>query len=223
MLTVPPFFAAILSDNGQRLEAMMLALYSIYMVIQASRLNREYLKLIEQQFQLSQLNQQDGLTGIANRRCFDHTLVHFWKTHVRTQAQLSLMIIDIDHFKQVNDSYGHAAGDEVIIEVANILRARCKRETDLVARIGGEEFAVLIAINNFDTVQEIAEKIRRKVEKTTIEHDDHFINITISIGIAYTVPDLNKDTANFYKLADQCLYRAKENGRNRIESETYNS
>jgi len=217
VLTVPPFFAAIFSDYGRQLEAMMLALYSIYMLVQAGRLNHEYLKLIEQQFQLNQLNQQDGLTGIANRRCFDQTLVHFWKTHIRTKAQLSFIIIDIDFFKAINDKYGHAAGDEVIIEVANVLSSSCKRETDLVARIGGEEFGVLIAINNFEQVKSMAEKIRQKIENTKIEHDGQCINVTVSIGIATMIPDHNKDTSELYKQADQCLYRAKENGRNCIE------
>ena len=221
VLTIPAFFAALITDNDKLLEAMLLALYSLYMIVQASRLHGEYLTLIQQQFQLQQLNQLDGLSGIANRRCFDHTLVHFWKTHIRTQAQLSLLLIDIDHFKQVNDTYGHAAGDEVIIEVANVLKATCKRETDLVSRIGGEEFGVLIATNDITQVREMAEKIRRKIESSSLEHDGQLINFTISIGISSTVPDLNKNTSDFFKVADRCLYKAKENGRNRIEFESY--
>ena len=221
VLIIPAFFAALITDNNKLLEAMLLALYSLYMFVQASRLNGEYLTLIQQQFQLQQLNQIDGLSGIANRRCFDHTLVHFWKTHIRTQARLSLILIDIDHFKQVNDTYGHAAGDEVIIETGNVLKTTCKRETDLVARIGGEEFGVLIATNEVDQVKEIAEKIRRKIETTPIEHDGQLINFTISLGIASTIPALDKNTSDFYKAADKCLYSAKERGRNRIEFEYY--
>lgn len=221
VLTIPPILVALLSNNDKLLEATMLSLYSLYMLIQAGRLSGEYLTLIEQQFQLQQLNQLDGLSGIANRRCFDDTLVLFWKTHIRTEAQLSLLLIDIDHFKQVNDTYGHAAGDEVIIEVANVLKSSCKRETDLVARIGGEEFAVLIAINDFEQVKQIAERIRQRIETTRLEHDGQLINFTISIGIANTIPELNKNSSDYYKTADRCLYTAKESGRNRIECESY--
>ena len=219
MLIIPAFFAALIAEQSQPVEAILLTLYAIYMSVQASRLNREYMTLIEQHFQLRQLNQQDGLTGIANRRCFDQTLELFWNTHLRTQAPLSLLLIDIDHFKQVNDTYGHAAGDEVIIEIASILKRTFRRETDLVARIGGEEFGVLIAVNKLDKVQEIAERICSRTAKRTVEHDEHDINVTISIGIASTTPDLNKNTTELYKLADQCLYRAKRNGRNRVEYE----
>ncbi len=217
VLTVPPLLAALLSESNKVLEAMMLALFGCYMVMQAGRLNREYMTLITQQYQLQQLNQQDGLTGIANRRCFDESLLKCWKTLSRTRTHLTLILVDIDKFKEVNDCHGHAAGDDVIIRVANILKATCQRETDLVARIGGEEFAVLITTDKFEKVLVTAERIRSEVEKTHFEADGQGFNVTVSMGIVNTMPDMNKTTTELYKMADRCLYRAKENGRNRIE------
>lgn len=166
---------------------------------------------------LESLSQTDGLTGAANRRYFDHTIRHAWRVQIRSQQPITLLLIDIDYFKKFNDTYGHIAGDECLILVSKTLQGIIKRPTDFFARYGGEEFVILI---NGDVEEGIAvaEKAKAAVSELQVEHSGSiFKHITISLGVASMVPQLNSKPAQLIKKADVALYQSKENGRNRYE------
>lgn len=161
--------------------------------------------------QLEELATRDALTGIANRRQFDDKLLELYRSFRRTQQPFTLMILDIDHFKQVNDKHGHALGDQVLCQFAKLLEEKV-RVTDFTARYGGEEFAALLP----DTPAEpnafgVAEKIRKAVENTEFPGG---LAITVSIGLSQVIPE-DTELNTLFERADQALYRAKQTGRNR--------
>jgi diguanylate cyclase (GGDEF)-like protein len=158
----------------------------------------------------------DGLTGLHNRRWLDSTLPRLVQRFLRSGAPLSLQLLDIDFFKKVNDTYGHAAGDHVLRTVARIVVAAL-RPTDLAARFGGEEFVILLPDTDLDGACVAAERLRSAVAATAIEiPDGRTIGpVTISLGVAeLTATD---DAAAILWRADEALYRAKEGGRNAVE------
>ncbi len=175
--------------------------------------------------QLNHANQEleglaviDELTQLANRRHFDHSLYQEWNRLRRENAPLSLILIDIDYFKQYNDTYGHLGGDFCLQEVARILRQAGKRETNLAARYGGEEFALILPNTNIEGAIQIAEILRSDVEALKIAHATSKISdyITVSIGVATLIPKDHLTPKMLLHQADQTLYLAKNNGRNRV-------
>ena len=220
-LTILPFFTAMFLADSRFQEGLMLLLYGAYMLIQANRLNKEYIFNLKQQFQLNRLSLQDGLTGIANRRCFDQALTNLWKNALRSHKHLTLILIDIDLFKRVNDQFGHSAGDAVIKGVAEAIQSVCMRDTDIVARIGGEEYAVLLNSCDPEMIQSLAERIRVAIEMQVVTFDGNEISVTASIGVAFTKPNKQQSTVEFYKIADQSMYAAKKSGRNLVKINDY--
>lgn len=167
---------------------------------------REYRRLqLAQQLALT-----DGLTSVANHRHFQNVL----QTHLNDDILLSLLLIDIDHFKQLNDTYGHLYGDHILARMGEIL-SRAVRGGDLVARYGGEEFAVLLPDTCPEGAQEVAERIRQSVADETFIGQDGVIQVTVSIGWATRLPGGHEREA-LIKEADGHLYRAKRQGRNRV-------
>lgn len=175
-------------------------------------------QLLETNMKLQQLMHSDSLTGLSNRRHFDEYLDMEWRRAQRRQSQLSLLMIDVDHFKHYNDAFGHVAGDDALYKVAQTLRVCCHRSVDRVARYGGEEFAVILPETQMEGALLIAEKMRDAVESLRILHP--FPNsiglLTISVGVATVVPGQNTRPDLLIDLADQGLYRAKNSGRNRV-------
>jgi diguanylate cyclase (GGDEF)-like protein/PAS domain S-box-containing protein len=174
--------------------------------------------------QLQQANQKlenlamvDQLTQIANRRSFDHKLDYTWQHLLREQGYLSLLLCDIDYFKQYNDTYGHAAGDTCLTLVAQTLQQTIKRSTDLAARYGGEEFVVILPNTNSDGAAQIAQDIQEAIQKLNIPHITSAVKpfITLSIGITTVIPIPDLFPLDLIKAADQALYQAKAQGRNR--------
>lgn len=165
--------------------------------------------------ELSRLSLTDSLTGVANRRHFDEVLDNEMKRSRRNQQPLSLILIDIDHFKQLNDHYGHVAGDECLRLFARLLAATITRTSDLVARYGGEEFAVVLPETNQQAAYAVAEKIRHEIEQTEFTHGQQRILMTASIGVVGYSDHEYKTVAELIAAADQALYAAKDNGRNR--------
>ncbi|SIN70807.1 diguanylate cyclase (GGDEF) domain-containing protein [Sulfurivirga caldicuralii] len=186
---------------------------------QQLQLNEALRALQEKSDQLALQAKTDGLTGLANRRAFDEALRREWYRGARNQTPLSLIMIDIDHFKRWNDTLGHLAGDDILRSVAATLRQQVKRQTDLVARYGGEELAVLLPETPHDAACALAERIRQAVEaldkKNVTVPNGH---LTVSIGVCTCIPDpdLPPDTT-LIACADEALYRTKEGGRNRVE------
>jgi diguanylate cyclase (GGDEF)-like protein len=221
VLTLIPFTTAMFVSNERFIEGLLLLPYAVYMFFQAVRLNREYLLNIKQRYKLNKLNQQDSLTGIANRRFFDLSIESAWKSALRSKASLALVLIDIDFFKKVNDQYGHAAGDDVIKNIAQIIQTTCQRDSDLVARFGGEEYAILFENFDVDKIANFCEKIRQQIESTPTIFENHEISVTASLGVAFSKPKLSKSTGELFKVADKNLYAAKESGRNQVKVSEY--
>ena len=155
----------------------------------------------------------DGLTGLLVRRTFWERLQEEVERAVRRSASLSFLMVDLDRFKQVNDTYGHLVGDVVLREVANLIRSSV-REMDLVGRYGGEEFGVLLPEADRDLGSQIAERIRRTIELASIRAYDEEIHMTVSVGVALC-PAQTSDAEELVEKADQAMYRAKGMGRNR--------
>jgi two-component system cell cycle response regulator len=177
---------------------------------------------VEYENQLKALNQKlqslavtDGLTGLHNHRAFQDYLEEQFQTAMRNKQPLALILMDVDHFKQYNDTYGHQAGDEVLRQVAQILQTNV-REGDFVARYGGEEFVVVLPRTDSESAVAVAERLRRAVESAEWQ----LRPVTGSFGVASIRPDM-ETRQELIEAADQALYQAKKNGRNRVEVWNY--
>jgi diguanylate cyclase (GGDEF)-like protein len=173
-------------------------------------------KLQQANLQLYHLANTDSLTQIANRRCFNETLEQEWQRLKREQQPLSLILCDIDYFKQYNDRYGHPAGDACLQQVAQAI-ARCvNRPADLVARYGGEEFAIILPNTDLDGAVKIVKAIRAVLEALQISHTDSAVAayITLSLGVACLIPTPNSSCQELIAAVDAKLYHAKQQGRN---------
>ncbi|WP_426409862.1 sensor domain-containing diguanylate cyclase [Bradyrhizobium ganzhouense] len=166
--------------------------------------------------QLAKLAATDGLTGVSNRRHFDETLDNEWRRALRSRSPISLLMIDVDHFKAFNDTHGHQAGDAALASVAECIAGGAKRASDLVARYGGEEFAVLLAGETVEGAVQIAELIRASVASLREQQQGRpDMAPTVSIGVACVVPGADLAPEDLIKSADVALYEAKRQGRDR--------
>ena len=167
---------------------------------------------------LAQMSYVDGLTSLANRRRFNDFLETEWNRAVRSGSPLSLIILDIDFFKQFNDHYGHSAGDECLALVARALSNCIKRSGDLVARFGGEEFAIVLPETEFSGAKCIAAQIQNSISELAIGHEYSQIapHVTVSSGIASCIPAEKNSHMELLEAADKQLYAAKEAGRNQF-------
>ena len=155
----------------------------------------------------------DGLTGLFNRRYWQERFEQAYKLAKRREKPSTALMLDIDHFKKVNDTYGHQAGDSVIQSLAHLIK-RCVRETDLAGRYGGEEFAVILTDSAVDNAVTVAERLRRLAEHSQVEHEGQIIKFNISVGLAEFSP-LCDSPMEWLERADQALYQAKQTGRNK--------
>ena len=187
-----------------------------------SKSETEYRKIAEElkiaNQQLQHLANSDSLTGLANRRYFDDYFQQEWKRLSREQASLSLIMFDVDYFKNYNDTYGHLLGDECLRKIANVLKTNIKRPADLFARYGGEEFVILLPNTDIEGAIHLAKHICLKVKSLDVPHINSDIShcVTVSSGVASTVPKLNQPTQSLIAVADEMLYKAKSAGRNCI-------
>jgi len=162
---------------------------------------------------LRQLALTDELTGIANRRCFVNSAEAELNRCWRSGSQAALLIIDIDHFKKLNDEHGHPAGDAALVHIASLIRETL-REYDIFGRIGGEEFAIFLGQADAELAEQIAERIRHIVESHSVEYEGRKIGMTISIGLTKAPCDTPYN--QLFEEADEALYAAKESGRNKV-------
>jgi diguanylate cyclase (GGDEF)-like protein/PAS domain S-box-containing protein len=167
--------------------------------------------------ELERLAIQDGLSGLANRRHFDQALATEWVRLRREQRPLTLMMVDVDHFKPYNDLYGHVKGDECLQQVARALAAAVLRPTDVVARYGGEEFGLILPGTDVEGAVTVAERIRASLDQQAIAHAYGIDGkVTVSVGAATLVPDPGHGAPQqLLRMADAALYQAKRAGRNR--------
>ena len=175
-------------------------------------------ELAEANRELQDLANSDGLTKIGNRRRFESFLTDEWHRAIRFQTSISLLLLDIDHFKLYNDSYGHQAGDDCLQVVARTLASTIKRPTDLVARFGGEEFAVVLGGTDAAGAKQIASEIIARIGDLRIPHrlSETAKILTISVGISTIEPSLESSHIELIREADRALYQAKANGRNQV-------
>lgn len=166
---------------------------------------------------LEALSQTDQLTGLKNRRYFDQCYGAEHKRCERNSLPISVLVLDIDFFKKINDNYGHLFGDECLKHVAFAIDKHTQRPGDIAVRYGGEEFIVLLPNTNVEGANLVAELIRKEVEAIRVEYDHKAVPITISSGVATRVPSQGEQPDSLIKIADDALYMAKENGRNRVE------
>ena len=179
---------------------------------------RTHLKIKRMADQLRSMVMIDGLTLIANRRCLDETLESEWRACQRDSKPLAIAMIDIDHFKRLNDRYGHQSGDACLIAVASALKACFGRSHDLIARYGGEEFLCLFPGTDLAGARRKAEELRRSVQVLSIPNEGASATpvVTISIGVAVAIPTTEITKNQLVDSADNQLYEAKRTGRNRI-------
>ncbi|WP_374403055.1 GGDEF domain-containing protein [Niveibacterium sp.] len=179
-------------------------------------------KLLALQKELEALSFKDGLTGIANRRRFDAALELEWQSALNSGKPLSLVMLDVDLFKQYNDLYGHTAGDKCLVDVAQSLNLALVGQRDLVARYGGEEFVLLLPDTDAAGAHIVAQRCQRLIDKLALEHrqNPHGQRVTVSIGVGTVMPSASMTPTAFIESVDKQLYAAKEGGRNRIESVT---
>ncbi len=222
----PDLFRALRRDGGTRwVEARVATLppgngLGDYLVTlrDAEQRRRAEEALGQANAELSALASTDALTGLPNRRQFDATLQKEWYRALRDGAPLALMMIDVDHFKALNDLFGHQIGDGFLARVGRIIRDNVRRAGDMAARYGGEEFAVVLPGTGSSGALDMAEMIRRAVASTDFASlVEGGYPISVSIGVAASVPLAGAGSATLVHNADAALYQAKRNGRNRVE------
>jgi two-component system, chemotaxis family, response regulator WspR len=185
-------------------------------------LRRSQQELLKANLELRRLTHSDGLTGLSNRRYLDEFLGAEWRRGLRERTEVSLLMIDVDYFKPYNDTYGHVAGDNVLRTVAATIRREISQPRDLVARFGGEEFAVVLPGTGSGGARLLAEKMRRDVAALALPHAGSAVSghLTISIGVATLTPAEDIAETALIEEADAALYRAKRDGRDRVAFST---
>ncbi len=206
-LPTEPFdLAPVLSNNA------VAQLVYLVLLLSLSQLRREYLRGREREDLLRQVAHTDPLTGVANRRALNERLVAQVGLLARGHQRLSLLMVDVDDFKPVNDRFGHAAGDAVLVELAALMSEEL-RSSDQLGRWGGEEFLVLVPATPQEAAQELAERIRAAVAEHPFRHGER---VTVSVGVAEGLP--GETPEQLVARADQALYAAKREGRNRVRA-----
>ncbi len=172
-------------------------------------------RMLKEREKYRRLSLIDQLTGVPNRRYLFQELKKFFKKHKEEKKPLALLMIDIDNFKHINDTYGHEVGDRVLKLVAETI-SKSVRKFDFVGRYGGEEFIVILPKADMDKAVEIAERIRKNVETQRFKHGDVEIKVTVSLGVAELLKDNPRNVNDLVKIADMRMYRAKVSGKNRV-------
>ena len=209
-----------LALSSTRLEiilAVLLVSYSGLLIISVNRLSNVFLDGLRIRFLMQAESRTDALTALANRRGFDESLRSIWQQSIRAQQPMGLLIIDVDRFKTYNDYYGHPQGDIALKKVGELLLEVASRSTDMCARIGGEEFAVIMPATNLEGSRQVAEDFQEALTNARIPHrkcDRGFLSV--SIGLNVITPEKSSTPDLFMLETDKALYEAKESGRNKI-------
>ncbi|WPF88194.1 diguanylate cyclase [Cyanobacterium aponinum AL20118] len=212
--------SAVVSERRMTEKSLQDALESLELKVleRTKQLTQAQIRLKHANYTLEKMANTDSLTQVANRRYFDRTLEKEWNKAIETQQSLSLLLIDIDCFKQYNDTYGHQQGDECLIQVAQTFKTVVRHDYDCVARYGGEEFAVILPQTTLQEAKIVAVKIIKAVRQLQIEHRTSIASdiVTLSIGISVSIPQANDSLEDFIQKADKALYQAKQQGRDRF-------
>jgi len=197
---------------------LIVTIYSIGLLSVTKQPYREYVSSLISYLKLEENSNTDALTGIRNRRFFDKQLIEELHRTQHSNTELSLILLDADHFKQVNDKYGHPVGDKCLIHIAKQLEHTFNRVSDTVARFGGEEFAIILPNTSARECAELAEKVRKTIEQSNVLTDQKQIALTVSLG-CFSIQEAVEiaSSEELVQKADEALYKAKELGRNRVE------
>lgn len=182
------------------------------------QLTHEIIKRKKLEKELRELSRIDELTQLSNRRAFDEEMMTEWRRSMRTKSHVTLLMLDVDYFKKLNDSAGHQTGDKFLIQLGYILKKYSRRFLDTAARYGGEEFAVILSETKEEDGLKVAEMIRRDVDRMKFNHSNSDVSdhVTVSIGVAGCIPEIGSHEEELIEKADKALYKAKEEGRNRV-------
>ena len=191
---------------------------ALALVVMGVFLSAEFRRRAEVEAELAKLATVDALTGLANRRQFDFLLQREWRRATRLRASLSLLLIDADHFKAVNDRFGHVIGDQVLRLLADVIQQSIRRPGDIAARYGGEEFAVILPDTTLEGAKAIAGIIQDKLAAAQGATQYGKPRVTVSVGVAAATPAAGDTAESFVTAADQGLYRAKNDGRNSVRA-----
>jgi len=202
----------VIKDDQNEIQSLIGFMFDIS---EAKKTEQDVLKL---QKQLQEFSFKDGLTGVSNRRMFDTVMEEEWLHAQRNHQPLSLIMLDIDYFKQYNDHYGHVQGDDTLKRIASVLNGACTRARDFFARYGGEEFALILPETDQASAIKMAERCRNLIFKEQIMHEQSAVSqiLTISIGVDTIIPQHDDDSLAFIEAVDKLMYQAKKEGRNRI-------
>ncbi len=207
--------------DGTEIELLLAALmvvYSIVLVLAVNRLGDSFLEGIKTRFRMQALSRTDPLTRLANRRGFDEYFADAWQTAIRSEQHIGLIVGDVDYFKAYNDQYGHPQGDEALKRVADVLYEVASRGTDLCARVGGEEFAIVLPLTDEEGTRQVAMDIQHRMDGMHMDHGGSpYRYLTISLGYGSITPGREAQADVYYDRIDKLLYKAKTSGRNRIE------
>ena len=200
-----------ISESSERLKDFNISL--------EKKVREKIVELENKNTELEQIATIDSLSGIYNRRYFDTILKKEWFRHMRNTAAISLIMCDIDFFKQYNDAYGHQKGDDCIQNVAGTLKKVCQRPVDIPVRYGGEEYAIILPQTDKSGALKIAKNVQDEIKNLKIIHDSSSVSkyLTVSFGIGTMIPSVGHNYSELINIADTALYKAKANGRNRIE------
>ena len=219
--SVPVILITSLSDTRNEYKGLTLGAVDyiskpFHPLIVKARVNT-HIKLYKYRKQVERQSQIDQLTGIANRRQHDHYSAVKWKEAIRLQVPFSICMMDIDHFKVYNDTFGHPAGDKALASVARVISSHLQRSTDFVARYGGEEFVGIVLGGTSEKMFAHLKKARKAVEDLRVPHDPSVAQwVTVSVGGVTVVPPADSSYAFYLKIADAMLYDAKKRGRNQV-------
>jgi len=225
LLALVPMIAALALDGtgNHRVVALMGFAVLVYISVATKLVHEDYWAALDARCnlearaqELESLSTTDPLTQIANRRLFELRLEQAWAAARYANASVSVVIVDLDHFKVINDTHGHGCGDACLKATAVALRQAMYRKTDIVARWGGEEFIILIPDLDPSAVEVIAQRLRRSVELLAVAADGVTVKFTCSIGMAYGSPSSHQHPGQLIAEADGALYEAKQQGRNRV-------
>ncbi len=214
-----------------RLAALILTLLGLALIARQVRRRRFQVEtlveirtheLARANAQLAALANVDTLTGVGSRRHFEERLRFAWRTAERTRTTISLLMIDVDHFKRLNDDHGHVAGDDALVQLSSRLSARIKRDTDTLARYGGEEFVVLLPSTDTRGALQVAEALHRAIRDEPLRLGDSArdARVTVSVGVATRIPDIGESPTSLIDAADRAMYRAKNAGRDRVVTDS---
>ena len=222
MLYLPGLFP-LWRDPADRATAVVMMVYLVYVLLSLLRSHVDYQRgldldqvLRDQRDLFAEQSRIDSLTDLANRRHFTNVLASATRQSLVTDTPLALLLLDLDHFKSINDTYGHAVGDACLIAVATRLKAAFAGDGELAARLGGEEFGVVLDGHTLSTLALRAERFRENLVVQPISVDGNLLAITVSIGLAEFDRRSHRDDDGLYRAADRAVYRAKSAGRNRV-------